>query len=169
MGRSGEPPKKKSKKEKETVEEAVVATATSVAFQAAIASPYAPLDHKFTKKVFKLVHQATKSRCVVRGIKPVTKAMRKGTKGLLVMGANVTPVDCISYLPGYCEDLNVPYIWVPSRELLGNAANSKRPMAAVLVTGTTLSDKHKKKMESAMKMCKKMQAEVRALCDEAAE
>lgn len=35
---------------------------------------------------------------------------------------NVTPVDVYSHIPAMCEEKEIPYIYVPSREHLGLAA-----------------------------------------------
>jgi H/ACA ribonucleoprotein complex subunit 2 len=66
--------------------------------------------------VFKTVKRASKARQLKRGVKEVVKALRKGEQGLLVLAANITPIDVLSHLPVLAEDANgVEYCWVVSK------------------------------------------------------
>lgn len=42
-------------------------------------------------------------------------------------------MDVISHMPVLCEDSNVPYIFVPSKEQLGEASSTKRPTSVTMV------------------------------------
>lgn len=50
-----------------------------------------------------------------KGIKEVVKSIRKKMKGLCLIAADISPVDCISHLPVLCEKNDVPYVFVQSR------------------------------------------------------
>jgi H/ACA ribonucleoprotein complex subunit 2 len=66
--------------------------------------------------VLKTVKRASKARQLKRGVKEVVKALRKGEKGLLVLAANITPIDVLSHLPVLAEDAaGVEYVWVVSK------------------------------------------------------
>merc|ERR1712028_149438 len=93
-------------------------------------------DDKLSKKSFKCIKKATKSKQVLRGVKEVVKAVRKGTKGVCVIAGNISPMDVISHLPVLCEDNDVPYIYVRSKEDLGAAGLTKRPTSCMLVAPT---------------------------------
>merc|ERR1712139_206068 len=90
-------------------------------------------DRKLSKKLFKCIKKATKSKQVLRGVKEVVKAVRKGTKGLAVIAGNISPMDVISHLPILCEDNDVPYIYVRAKEDLGAAGLTKRPTSCMLL------------------------------------
>merc|ERR1712159_976805 len=90
-------------------------------------------DAKLSKKLFKCIKKATKTKQVLRGVKEVVKAVRKGTKGVCVIAGNISPMDVISHLPILCEDNDVPYIYVRSKEDLGAAGLTKRPTSCMLV------------------------------------
>ncbi|KAJ1909335.1 snoRNA-binding protein [Mycoemilia scoparia] len=98
---------------------------------APIAHPLA--DKKLTKKVFKTLKKATKHKHVKRGVKEVIKGIRKGDKGLVILAGNTAPIDVISHIPVLCEDKNIPYCFVPSRQELGKASSTKRPTSCVMV------------------------------------
>ena len=42
-------------------------------------------------------------------------------------------MDIISHLPVLCEEAQVPYVFVPSKEELGQASSTKRPTSCVMV------------------------------------
>ncbi|KAF4690691.1 snoRNA-binding protein [Perkinsus olseni] len=58
----------------------------------------------------------------------------KGQKGMVLLAADVYPVDVIAHVPAYCEKKGIPYAYVPSRQALGTACQTKRAASVVLVT-----------------------------------
>ncbi|KAJ7771369.1 RNA-binding protein [Mycena maculata] len=98
-------------------------------------SPLAhPLAQKrLLKKLHKTIKKASKARQVKRGVKEVVKGIRKGEKGLLILAADINPIDIISHLPVLSEEAQIPYIFVSSKEELGNASSTKRPTSCVMV------------------------------------
>ncbi|KLU83830.1 H/ACA ribonucleoprotein complex subunit 2 [Magnaporthiopsis poae ATCC 64411] len=99
-------------------------------------------DDKVQKKVLKTVKKATKKSALLRGVKEVNKALRKAPgksantteiPGVVVIAGDISPAEVIMHLPIYCEERNVPYIFVPSRAELGAAAKTKRPTSVVML------------------------------------
>ncbi|KAF2432487.1 L30e-like protein, partial [Tothia fuscella] len=101
-------------------------------------------DDKQAKKVLKSVKKAAKHKTLKRGVKEVVKAIRKGetakttssSPGVVVLAADISPMDVISHIPVLCEDHNIPYIYVTSRADLGAAGNTKRPTSVVMISKT---------------------------------
>lgn len=89
---------------------------------------------------------AAKNKTVKRGVKEVVKALRKSPlanasnstepHAIIVIAADISPMDVISHIPVLCEDHGVPYIFVPSRVELGAAGNTKRPTSVVMISNT---------------------------------
>jgi hypothetical protein len=52
---------------------------------------------------------------------------------LLILAADINPIDVISHLPVMCEDAQIPYVFVPSKEELGLASATKRPTSCVMI------------------------------------
>jgi H/ACA ribonucleoprotein complex subunit 2 len=96
-----------------------------------IAHPLA--QKKLMKKLQKTIKRASKARQIKRGVKEVAKAIRKGEKGLLVLAADITPIDIISHLPILSEEAQIPYVFIPSKEELGHASSTKRPTSCVMI------------------------------------
>ncbi|KAG8760561.1 snoRNA-binding protein, partial [Ceratobasidium sp. 428] len=101
---------KKSKKDKNETEAIVV----PIEELSPIAHPLA--NKKLVKKLHKTIKKASKGRQVKRGVKEVVKSIRKGEKGLLILAADISPIDIISHLPVMAEDASIPYIFVASKE-----------------------------------------------------
>lgn len=105
-------------------------------YRCPIAQPISSDKPKMTKKVYSLIKKAVtlnKKKGIVKGIKDVTKAIRKGAKGVVVIGADISPFDVISHLPVMLEEAKIPYVWVPSRQDLGTATQCKRATSVVLL------------------------------------
>jgi H/ACA ribonucleoprotein complex subunit 2 len=96
-----------------------------------IAHPLA--GRKLTKRIVKLAKKLAARKQLRRGVKEVVKSVQRGTRGFCVMGADVAPVDVIAHIPVLCEEAGIPYCFLPSRELLGTAAQLKRPTSVIFL------------------------------------
>ena len=56
-----------------------------------------------------------------------------GLRRLCVIAGDISPIDVITHVPMLCEEANVPYIYVHSKEELGAAGQTKRPTSCMLV------------------------------------
>lgn len=88
---------------------------------------------------------AAVNKSLKRGVKEVVKALRKSAvpaanatieipSGVVILAADISPMDVISHIPVLCEDHGIPYIFVTSRAELGASAATKRPTSVVMVT-----------------------------------
>ncbi|KAF8450722.1 putative RNA-binding protein L7Ae [Boletus edulis BED1] len=118
------PPTKKAKKEKEEI-------TIPLEDLSPLARPLA--QKKLVKKLHKTIKKASKVRQVKRGVKEVVKGIRKGERGLLVLAADINPIDIISHLPVLSEEAQIPYVFVASKEELGHASATKRPTSCVMI------------------------------------
>ncbi|CAI2349272.1 unnamed protein product [Caenorhabditis sp. 36 PRJEB53466] len=97
-----------------------------------IAQPLA--NRKLAKKVYKLIKKASLADKTLReGIKDVQKELRRNEKGICILAGNVTPIDVYSHIPAICEEKQVPYVYIPSREQLGLAVGHRRPSILIYV------------------------------------
>ncbi|KAI9734600.1 MAG: snoRNA-binding protein [Cirrosporium novae-zelandiae] len=93
---------------------------------------------------------AVKHKALKRGVKEVVKSLRKSPlatavgstpHGVVILAADISPIDVISHIPVLCEDHGVPYIYITSRAELGAASSTKRPTSVVMVTPDKTSKK----------------------------
>lgn len=54
--------------------------------------------------------------------------------GVVILAADISPMDVISHIPVLAEDHAIPYIYVTSRAELGTAGQTKRPTSVVMVS-----------------------------------
>jgi large subunit ribosomal protein L7Ae len=69
--------------------------------------------------IYEAVRVAKQSGKVRRGTNETTKSIERGNTKLVVIAENVEPPEVVAHLPILCEERNVPYIFVPSKEQLG--------------------------------------------------
>ena len=136
MGDKKDKKNKKSAKKEDIAEEPEEATIKGDYKQRLFVSPIAePIaTDKVSKKLLKLVKKGMKENLVRRGVKETVKALRKGGSGLVVIAADISPIDVLSHLPVLCEEKGVPYIYVRSRAEVGEACKTKRPTSCVMIT-----------------------------------
>merc|ERR1712110_1367255 len=102
-------------------------------FVSVIAKPMA--SKKLAKKLYKVIKKGMKHKTFVRnGLKDVQSRIRKGERGIVVFAGDVTPVDVMCHLPAVCEEKEIPYVFTPSRSLLGQAMGVKRGSLMVFIT-----------------------------------
>ena len=88
-----------------------------------------------------------KDKLVKRGVKETVKAVRKGVKGVVILAADISPIDVLSHLPILCEDKGIPYMYVKSRAEIGEACKTKRPTSCVMICKPD-KKKHESTVES---------------------
>merc|ERR1719238_1704636 len=101
-------------------------------FVSVISKPMA--SRKLAKKLYKCIKKGMKHKTFVRnGLKDVQSRIRKGEKGIVVFAGDVTPIDVMCHLPSVCEEKGLPYVFTPSRALLGQAMGVKRGSLMVMI------------------------------------
>eukprot|EP00456_Euglypha_rotunda_P014316 TRINITY_DN1447_c0_g1_i1.p1 TRINITY_DN1447_c0_g1~~TRINITY_DN1447_c0_g1_i1.p1 ORF type:complete len:159 (+),score=23.70 TRINITY_DN1447_c0_g1_i1:95-571(+) len=116
--------KKKSKKVKS--EPDVVGKINPKAFPLA--------DAQLTIKILELVQQASNYKQLKKGANEATKTLNRGIAELIILAADTEPLAILLHLPLLCEDKNVHYIFVPSRQALGRACGVSRSVIACSIT-----------------------------------
>jgi H/ACA ribonucleoprotein complex subunit 2 len=52
---------------------------------------------------------------------------------ICIIAGDISPIDVVTPLPVLCEDNDIPYIYVPSKDELGQAGLTKRPTSCMLI------------------------------------
>ncbi|KAJ3300823.1 RNA binding protein snu13 [Borealophlyctis nickersoniae] len=91
-------------------------------------------DTALANKILDLVQQATHYKQLKKGANEATKTLNRGISEFIVMTADTEPLEILLHLPLLCEDKNVPYVFVPSKQALGRACGVSRPVIAASVT-----------------------------------
>ncbi|EFX75152.1 hypothetical protein GHT06_009934 [Daphnia sinensis] len=95
---------------------------------------YPLADGQLTVKILNLVQQASNYKQMRKGANEATKALNRGLAEFIVMAADAEPLEILLHLPLLCEDKNVPYVFVRSKQALGRACGVSRSVIACSVT-----------------------------------
>ncbi|HID18562.1 TPA: 50S ribosomal protein L7ae [Candidatus Bathyarchaeota archaeon] len=74
---------------------------------------------------------------VRRGTNETTKSVERGQAKLVIIAEDVDPPEVVAHLPLLCEERKVPYVYVPSKDKLGEASGIevRAASAAILEPG----------------------------------
>jgi len=65
---------------------------------------------------------AAQTGFIRKGTNETTKAVERGQAKLVLIAEDVDPPEVVAHLPLLCEERKIPYVFVPSKEKLGDAA-----------------------------------------------
>lgn len=83
--------------------------------------------------ILDLIQQAANYKQLKKGANEATKTLNRGISEFIVMSADAEPLEILLHLPLLCEDKNVPYVFVASKQALGRACGVSRPVIACSV------------------------------------
>ncbi|XP_076822623.1 NHP2-like protein 1 [Clavelina lepadiformis] len=95
---------------------------------------YPLADAALTKTILDLVQQAANYKQLRKGANEATKTLNRGISELIILSADAEPIEILLHLPLLCEDKNVPYVFVKSKQALGRACGVSRPVIAASIT-----------------------------------
>jgi U4/U6 small nuclear ribonucleoprotein SNU13 len=90
-------------------------------------------DAKLTVTILDLIQQSANYKQLKKGANEATKTLNRGISEFIVMAADAEPLEILLHLPLLCEDKNVPYVFVASKQALGRACGVSRPVIACSV------------------------------------
>jgi large subunit ribosomal protein L7Ae len=84
--------------------------------------------------MYELVNKArTTGGKIKKGVNETTKAVERGEAKFVVIAEDVNPPEVVLHLPYLCEEKKVPYLYVPSKARLGQAAGIQVAASSVAV------------------------------------
>ena len=91
---------------------------------------YPLADQALTTKILNLVQQAVNYKQLRKGANEATKTLNRGQSEFVILAADSEPLEILLHIPLLCEDKNVPYVFVRSKQALGRACGVSRPVIA---------------------------------------
>lgn len=82
---------------------------------------------------YDLVEKARDTGKISKGANEVTKQVERGQAKLVIMAEDITPEEILAHMPVLCDEKNIPYAYVPSKDELGTSAGLLVSTAAVAV------------------------------------
>lgn len=84
-------------------------------------------------KALQAVEMARDTGKIRKGTNEVTKAIDNGTALLVILSEDIDPEEIVMHIPMLCEEKNVPIVYVPTKNDLGNAAGIQRSCASIAI------------------------------------
>jgi len=76
---------------------------------------------------------AAKTGAVRKGTNETTKAVERANAKLIIIAEDVDPPEVVAHLPLLCEERKIPYVFVPSKEKIGQAIGIDVPAASAAI------------------------------------
>lgn len=83
--------------------------------------------------IYEAIRVARQSGKVKKGTNETTKTIERGASKLVVIAEDVEPPEVVAHLPILCEERNSAYVFVPSKQQLGQALGIDVPSAAACI------------------------------------
>ncbi|MGQ9478553.1 MAG: ribosomal L7Ae/L30e/S12e/Gadd45 family protein [Thermoproteota archaeon] len=90
-------------------------------------------SRELVEEALDLLRLAAKTGKVKRGTNETTKAIERGVAKLAYIADNTDPVEIVLHIPLLSRDRKIPYIVVPDKKQLGEAAGLANVSAAAVV------------------------------------
>lgn len=90
-------------------------------------------DDFFTTQILDLIELAVEFRQIKKGANETTKILKRSLVEIVIIAADAEPLEIVLHLPLLCEDKNIPYIFVPSKQNLGKACGVLRSVIACCI------------------------------------
>jgi len=88
---------------------------------------------ELSDKVYQLLEQARETGKIRKGTNEVTKLVERGEPQIVIMAEDVQPEEILAHMPVLCEEKNVPYAYVPSKQELGIAVGLGKATASCAI------------------------------------
>jgi large subunit ribosomal protein L7Ae len=85
------------------------------------------------EKAYEAVKKARETGKLKKGTNETTKAVERGIAKLVVIAEDVDPPEIVAHLPLLAEEKKIPYVYVPSKKKLGEAAGIEVQAASVAI------------------------------------
>lgn len=92
------------------------------------------VSKELAEKALEATTLAASSGKIRRGVNETTKAIERGIAKLVILAEDVTPEEILMHLPALCEEKEIPFIPVPSKEELGRASGIEVGTSSLAIT-----------------------------------
>lgn len=87
----------------------------------------------YEEKVYKLFEIARQTGKIKKGTNETTKAVDRGLAKLVAIALDVDPPEIVMHLPALCEEKGVTYVYVSSKQRLGQACGIQVQAASAAI------------------------------------
>lgn len=100
-----------------------------------MAKAYVKFDtpKEISEKALQAIELARNTGKIKKGLNETTKAVERGHAKLVIIAEDIDPEEIVMHLPILCEEKDVPYVYVPSKQELGRYAGIDVACAAACI------------------------------------
>ena len=91
------------------------------------------MDKELVDKTYQLVELSRDTGKLRKGTNEVTKLVERGTAKFVIIAEDVQPEEILAHMPLLCDDKNILYAYVPSKQELGVACGLEKPTSSVAI------------------------------------
>ncbi|NPA86403.1 MAG: 50S ribosomal protein L7ae [Candidatus Diapherotrites archaeon] len=110
---------------------------------------------ELAEKVLEAVRIARETGRVRVGTNETTKMVERGQAKLVIIAEDVDPEEIVMHLPILAEEKGIPYVYVPSKKQLGEAAGIQVSAASAAIVDPGKAEKLVKEIIEAVEALKK--------------
>ncbi|KAJ5735412.1 13 kDa ribonucleoprotein-associated protein [Penicillium malachiteum] len=90
-------------------------------------------NESLTQELLELLRHAAYTRQVKKGSNEVLKNINRNKAKLVILAADTQPLMIVAHLTSYCEEKDIPYVYVPSRNAIGRVCRVTCPISAACI------------------------------------
>lgn len=106
------------------------------------------VPESLAESTYNAIEKARDTGKIRKGTNEVTKAIQRSEAELVVIAADVEPAEIVMHLPALCEERDIPYTFVPTKDELGLAAGLNVRTSAVAIAASGSADEDVKDIAS---------------------
>ncbi len=91
------------------------------------------VPEELAQKAYEALQKARETGKIKKGTNETTKAVERGLAKLVLIAEDVDPPEIVAHLPLLCEEKKIPYVYVPSKKKLGEAAGIEVAAASAAI------------------------------------
>lgn len=91
------------------------------------------VPQELVELTYKALRVAKETGRVRRGTNETTKFVERGLAKLVVIAEDVEPPEVVAHLPFLCKERKIPFVYVPSKTELGEAAGIEVAAASACI------------------------------------
>ncbi len=91
------------------------------------------VPEELADRVYEIVEKARQTGKIKKGTNETTKACERGIAKLVIIAEDVDPPEIVAHLPLLCDEKKIPYVYVPSKKRLGEAAGIEVQAASAAI------------------------------------
>jgi large subunit ribosomal protein L7Ae len=106
-------------------------------------------------KAMELVKISKETGKIAKGANEVTKMVERSEAKLVVIAEDVQPPEVVEHIPMLCDEKNIPYVYIQTKEELGKLVGILKSASAVAILSPGQGEEKLKKLVEDIKNLKR--------------